>query len=477
MFGSRSLFTVFAATLATAVVGMAAPAAAQPLSIVIINNDGAGEGFNDPTPVAPVGGNPGATLGAQRLIVFQQAAAIWGANLTSSMPVRVVANFDALTCTATGAVLGSAGARFINRDFTGALRPATWYGEALANKLAGVDTVPNEPEIGARFNSNLGQTGCLTGSFFYYGLDNVVPAGQVNLLVVVLHELAHGLGFQTFTNGTTGAQPQGFPSAYDYELLDTTQNLTWVQMTNAQRVASAVNTRRLVWTGANVTNASSMLALGTPQLVATAPASLAGDYLVGSAAFGPPLTSPGTAGEVMPVIAQAGGTGPGCEPFNAVNTLAVAGKIALIDRGICGFAVKTKNAQNAGAIGVIIANNTAGSPPPGLGGADPTVVIPTVSITQADATLFYSALRFRSRTRSGVFVTMGLNLAQRAGADALGRVLVFTPNPFQGGSSVSHWDTSTFPNLLMEPAINANLTQILVPPYDLTRPFMLDLGW
>ena len=474
MFASRSLVAVFAAWLA---LGLAAPAAAQPLQIVIINNDGAGEGFNDPTPAAPVGGNTGATLGAQRLLVFQQAAAIWAANLTSSIPVRVVSNFDPLICTATGAVLGSAGTRFINRDFSGAIHPATWYGEALANKLAGTDTVPNEPEIAARFNSNLGQNGCLTGSFFYYGLDNNVPPGQVNLLVVVLHELAHGLGFQSFTSGTTGAQINGFPSAYDHELLDTTQNLTWVQMTNAQRVASAVNTRRLVWTGTNVTNASSMLSPGTPQLVAAAPAALAGDYLVGSAAFGPALTSPGTSGEVMPVIAQAGGTGPGCEPFNAINTLAVAGKIALIDRGICGFAVKTKNAQNAGAIGVIIANNTAGSPPPGLGGADPTIVIPTVSITQADALRFYDALRFRSRTKSGVLVTMGLNLAQRAGADALGRVLVFTPNPFQGGSSVSHWDTSAFPNLLMEPAINVDLRQLLVPPFDLTRPFMLDIGW
>ncbi|MEO8370075.1 MAG: PA domain-containing protein [Candidatus Solibacter sp.] len=47
-----------------------------------------------------------------------------------------------------------------------------------------------------------------------------------------------------------------------------------------------------------------------------------------------------------------------------------------MDRGICGFAVKAKNAQVAGAVGVIIGNNAAGFPPPGMGGADPTVVIP-----------------------------------------------------------------------------------------------------
>jgi hypothetical protein len=157
--------------------------------------------------------------------------------------------------------------------------------------------------------------------------------------------------------------------------------------------------------------------------------------------------------------------------------LAVNGKIALIDRGICGFTLKVKNAQNAGAIGVIIADNVAGSPPTGLGGSDPTITIPSVRITLADATTLKSALRVRSRTTSGVFASIRLNLAQRAGADALGRVMLFTPNPFQGGSSVSHWDTSAFPNLLMEPNINNGLTQTLVPPSDLTKPFMLDIGW
>ena len=47
---------------------------AQAATVTIINLDGSGEGFNDPTPASPVGGNPGVTIGAQRLIVFQFAA-------------------------------------------------------------------------------------------------------------------------------------------------------------------------------------------------------------------------------------------------------------------------------------------------------------------------------------------------------------------------------------------------------------------
>ena len=45
--------------------------------VIISNSDKPGLGFNDPTPVEPVGGNLGTTLGAQRLHVFQAAAERW----------------------------------------------------------------------------------------------------------------------------------------------------------------------------------------------------------------------------------------------------------------------------------------------------------------------------------------------------------------------------------------------------------------
>jgi hypothetical protein len=43
--------------------------------------------------------------------------------------------------------------------------------------------------------------------------------------------------------------------------------------------------------------------------------------------------------------------------------------------------------------------------------------------------------------------------------------------------TVSHWDTSANRNLLMEPAINADLTQVVAPPFDLTLPMLKDIGW
>jgi hypothetical protein len=54
---------------------------------------------------------------------------------------------------------------------------------------------------------------------------------------------------------------------------------------------------------------------------------------------------------------------------------------------------------------------------------------------------------------------------------------MYTPNPYQGGSSVSHFDTSAFPNLLMEPNINGDLTHNVMPPWDLTLPLLKDIGW
>ncbi len=305
------------------------PPAFGAATILIQNLDPAGIGFNDTTPVAPVGGNTGVTLGQQRLIAFQAAANKWGATLTSGVTIVIRAQWTALSCTASSAVLGSAGATEVFRDFAGALVPGHWYPKALTNEISGSDLDPAVADINANFNVNLGKPGCLTGISFYLGLDNN-HGSNIDLVIVLEHEFAHGLGFQTFTNGSTGAQLAAFPSIWDDLLLDTTTGKTWTQMTAPERVTSAVNSGNLVWSGSNV--------------VAAVPTVLAG--------------------------------GP-------IHT----------------------------------------------------------------------------------------------GADAANRALMYAPNPFQGGSSVSHYNTSAFPNQLMEPAINSDLTHEVSPPNDLTLPLLKDIGW
>src|SRR5882672_4491375 len=395
---------------------MAAPAAEAAATIVIVNGNAAGVGFNDPTVVAPVGGNAGTTLGQQRLIAFQAAANIWGATINSVPSISILSTFEPLTCTATSAVLGSAGPTEVFRDFAGAPFPATWYHGALASAIFGANLDPATAPIRARFNSNLGNTGCLTGVPFYLGLDGN-HGSQVDLVTVLLHEFAHGLGFSTVTNGQSGNFLAGFPSAFDHFLFDNSTGKLWTDMTVAERAASSLNEGHLVWNGPNVvSNVPGVLALGSPQLNVTAPASVSGTYLIGTATFGPPLSSPGVTGEVMPVVDNPGGIGLACNPLNAANALAVNGKIALVDRGVCSFNIKAANVQAAGAVGVIIVDNVAGTPPPGLGGTDPTILIPAARITLGDGNALRAALATRSRTHSGMFATLGVNATVRRGA-------------------------------------------------------------
>ena len=110
-------------------------------------------------------------------------------------------------------------------------------------------------------------------------------------------------------------------------------------------------------------------------------------YATGTAAFGAGnfnltadvvLADDGSTANPTPG-GPAGTVNDGCQPL--VNN--VAGQIALIDRGTCNFAVKAANAQAAGAVGVLIANNVASTNPNTLGGTDPTVTIPVASVTQA----------------------------------------------------------------------------------------------
>ena len=435
---------------------VAAPVGAA--TIVIVNQDSPGEGFNDETPAAPVGGNPGQTIGEQRLFVFETAASIWGALLPSPIQIRVGARFDPQTCTATSGVLGSAGPGSVHRDFANAPFSNTWYHQALANRLAGAD-LSAANDISATFNVSVGNANCLT-SGWYYGIDGN-EGGQIELLPVVLHELGHGLGFSTTTNGLSGNMMNGAPHVYDRFVLSTSTGLHWNQMTATQRASSAVGCGDLVWDGPFVT-ARAPTILGPKALLrVNAPAAAAGDYEVGQASFGPVLDEAGVTADVVLANDGTGVTTNACEPI--VND--VAGKLVLVDRGGCLFTVKAKNAQDAGAIGMIVADSIAGCPAAGIGGTDPAIVIPAVRVTQADGDFLKDNL-------AGLNATLEVDPSQHAGTRS-GKVMINTPSPYQSGSSVSHWDTAPFPDILMEPAINPSLSTDV----DLTREMFADIGW
>jgi len=225
-------------------------------TFIINNMDGPGEGFNDPTPAAPVGGNPGATLGQQRLNAFQRAAEIWGGAIESDVPIIIEAALDPLSCDAGSAILGSAGTIEVVRDFPNAPQFDTWYHVALANAFAGVDLEPDTDDISATFNSAIDNNdNCLSGINWYLGFDNNPGAG-ISLLVVLLHEFAHGLGFSGFVNLSSGRFLLNRADVFSVATFDNSLGLHWHEMNNGQRRRSARNTGNVVWNGLQVSTAA-----------------------------------------------------------------------------------------------------------------------------------------------------------------------------------------------------------------------------
>ena len=470
--------TSFKALCAGAILGLASLVPAHAAQFILVNTDPAGVGFNDPTPAVPVGGNSGTTVGDQRIIAYSRALQLWGSVLKSDVAITVLGSFSPLTCTATGGTLAQAGAWNIEIDFPNAPIATTLYHSALANSIAGFDLFPGADiidgaDVAAFFNGSLGSTGCLEGSTWYYGLDSNANAGagQIDFLNVFMHELSHGLGFSNFVNEQTGARLAGFNDVYMNFQKDNVTGKLWSQMTALEIRQAAIRDGQEVWIGANVT-ARAPLVLGPATLLSvTTPATVAGEYdFLGGASFGGPATAAAFTGDVVAGLDPADAAGPsvndGCGAFT--NAAAVAGKIAIVRRGTCGFAVKAKNAQNAGATAVIIANNAVGGGPIGMGGSDPTVTIPAISVGTDSGNALIAA---------GSFHVNGFiqSTTRLAGADATGHVRLYSPTTVALGSTASHFDVVAEPSLLMEP----NITPLLKASHnvDLTVALFEDIGW
>jgi hypothetical protein len=450
----------------------------QAANFILVNVDDAGVGFNDSTPATPVGGNYGTTVGQQRLLAFSRALQLWGSVLKSDVSITVLGSFSPLDCTATGGVLGQAGAWNGEINFPGAVAPLTIYPSALANALAGQDLyegadIIDGADIGAFFNGSLGSTGCIEGSSWYYGLDNKATGTQIDFLNVFMHEMAHGLGFANWVNESTGNRTAGLNDIYMTFQKDTVSGKLWSQMSGAEIKAAAIRDGKEVWVGPNVT-ARAPLVLGPATLLAT---SFGEKDFLGGASFGSPATAAAFTGQVVaavdgiepavpPALPSPGTTQDGCSPF--ANAAQIAGKIAIVRRGYCGFAVKAKNAQLAGATAVIIANNAVGGGPIGLGGTDPTVTIPAISVGTDEGNQLIAAGSF---TASGFIVSA----TRKAGTDANGYMRLYSPTTVAPGSTASHFDVVAEPSVLMEPAITPLLTAS--HNVDLTVALLEDIGW
>ncbi len=148
---------------------------------------------------------------------------------------------------------------------------------------------------------------------------------------------------------------------------------------------------------------------GNSTVTVNSPASIAGGYgSILTTSFGGDLTTP-LSGNIVVVNDGDGATEDGCQAI----TNNVSGSIAVIDRGSCNFTEKALNAQNAGAIAVIMVNN-ASTPPINMGGSDAAVTIPAVMVSKSDGNVFKTALS------GGVVVNVTLT---EEDADVTGTIL------------------------------------------------------
>lgn len=190
---------------------------------------------------------------------IQAAVDSWSANWKSAVPITINATYARQ---ASSAILASATPVKFFHAFKGAPDSELWYPSAMANALAGKDLDPTNPEIEIHINSSMSRA-------FYLGTDGNCPANQYDLESILLHELAHGLGF--LSNDTYdsffGLGSIDQPTPYD----------AYAQTPDGSRLADLASpspelgkalTSTLVWSGSNgvAANAGVKPLLYTPSL-------------------------------------------------------------------------------------------------------------------------------------------------------------------------------------------------------------------
>jgi hypothetical protein len=119
-------------------------------------------------------------------------------------------------------------------------------------------------------------------------------------------------------------------------------------------------------------------------LIITSPSSLSGSYVANQNAFNPgrvdlPIAPEFLQSDLVLYLDSEGDKSEACVAPS--NGAAMNGKIAIVRRGNCTFAIKVRAAQNAGAVAVIVVNNVDGNIT--MSGADASITIPAISVSSA----------------------------------------------------------------------------------------------
>ena len=173
-------------------------------------------------------------------VQVQAAVDVWAANFESKVPIHIEATWGR---SSSYSILGSARPGNYFANFVGAPDPSLWYASALANALAGRDLDGDSPEMVITVNSL---------ADWYRGGGTGPSKTEYDLQSVMLHEMAHGLGF--LSNNS-------YDDFFGYGSIDQpTPFDAFVQTGDGRRLSDLPSpslelgealTSKLVWSGAN----------------------------------------------------------------------------------------------------------------------------------------------------------------------------------------------------------------------------------
>ncbi len=158
-------------------------------------------------------------------IPFEQAVEIWEKYLISTQTIRIKATWSK---TMANTVLAETGATRIyrsNASIPNLPYANVWYPTPLAEALSGKELNSGDFDMTVTLNANIN---------WYYGTDAKAQAGRYDMITVLLHEIAHGLGFSSsmsIINSDTQGQYGQSGSAYVFDVF--MQDSKKVKLTNS----------------------------------------------------------------------------------------------------------------------------------------------------------------------------------------------------------------------------------------------------
>jgi hypothetical protein len=171
---------------------------------------------------------------------FQAAIDVWQSVLVSRVPIKVKAVWEPIA----SSTLAISGAGKVYKNFTTSAVKDTWYPSALAEAIGGKNLNDDLPDIAINVNKNV---------IWSFETNGTKLAGKYDLKTVILHEIAHGIGFTTSMKlATNDLQGQyglnGFPFIYDIFV----QNAQKIQLTDSKIIGNPSAELKANFTSSNI---------------------------------------------------------------------------------------------------------------------------------------------------------------------------------------------------------------------------------